>query len=122
MKACVICTLLILNIGLLKAQQKKVSVVKIATPEALCNDCKQRIELYLKYEDGVAKVVVYPNLKYTMVTFLNDRTDIEIIKTAIANCGYDADDITADSSAYAKLPATCKKLIDGGHKRKYYLN
>lgn len=100
------------------AQQKKVSTIKISTPDALCAACKQRIEEYLKYEEGVTKVVVYPSMKYTMVTLLNDRTDIEIIKTAIANCGYDADDVTADIAAYQKLPSPCKKQKDGGHTKK----
>jgi copper chaperone CopZ len=90
------------------AQQKKPVTVKIQTPTAQCEECKARIEEYLKYEEGVTKVVVYPRSKYTMVTYLADRTNIENIKTAIANVGYDADDVTADQDAYKKLPKTCK--------------
>ena len=47
--------------------------------------------------------------KTTTVTYLTDRNNIEQIKTAIANAGYDADDITADEEAYKKLPKCCKK-------------
>lgn len=104
-------TLLVLVVGLsfgAKAQQKKPLTVKIQTPTAQCEECKQRIEEYLKYEEGVTKVVVYPRSKYTMVTYLADRTNIENIKTAIANIGYDADDVTASEEAYKKLPKTCK--------------
>lgn len=90
------------------AQQKKPLTVKIQTPTAQCEECKQRIEEYLKYEEGVTKVVVYPRSKYTMVTYFADRTNIENIKTAIANVGYDADDVTANEDAYKKLPKTCK--------------
>lgn len=90
------------------AQQKKPLIVKIQTPTAQCEECKQRIEEYLKYEEGVTKVVVYPRSKYTMVTYFADRTNIENIKAAIANVGYDADDVTADEDAYKKLPKTCK--------------
>ena len=90
------------------AQQKKPLTVKIQTPTAQCEECKQRIEEYLKYEEGVTKVVVYPRSKYTMVTYFADRTNIENIKAAIANVGYDADDVTADDDAYKKLPKTCK--------------
>lgn len=90
------------------AQQKKPVTVKIQTPTAQCEECKQRIEEYLKYEEGVTKVVVYPRSKYTMVTYLADRTNIENIKAAIANVGYDADDVTANEEAYKKLPKTCK--------------
>jgi len=90
------------------AQQKKPLTVKIQTPTAQCEECKQRIEEYLNYEEGVTKVVVYPRSKYTMVTYFADRTNIENIKAAIANVGYDADDVTADEDAYKKLPKTCK--------------
>lgn len=104
-------TLLILVVGFTvgaQAQQKKPVTVKIQTPTAQCEECKQRIEENLKYEEGVTKVVVYPRSKYTMVTYLADRTNIENIKTAIANIGYDADDVTASEDAYKKLPKTCK--------------
>ncbi|MGB4771171.1 MAG: heavy-metal-associated domain-containing protein [Chitinophagaceae bacterium] len=90
------------------AQQKKPLTVKIQTPTAQCEECKLRIEEYLKYEEGVTKVVVYPRSKYTMVTYFADRTNIENIKAAIANVGYDADDVTANEDAYKKLPKTCK--------------
>jgi periplasmic mercuric ion binding protein len=90
------------------AQQKKPLTVKIQTPTAQCEECKIRIEEYLKYEEGVTKVVVNPRSKYTMVTYFADRTNIENIKAAIANVGYDADDVTANEDAYKKLPKTCK--------------
>jgi periplasmic mercuric ion binding protein len=103
--------------GTVSAQQKKPVTVKIQTPGAQCNECKRRIEEYLKYEEGVTKVLVYPYSKYTQVTYLADRTNIENIKTAIANLGYDADDVKAEADAYKKLPKTCKKPEDGGHKK-----
>jgi hypothetical protein len=52
------------------------------------------------------------------VTYFKDRTNPENIKTAIANIGYDADDVTAEPDAYKKLPKTCKKPEDGGHPKK----
>jgi mercuric ion binding protein len=103
--------------GTTSAQQKKPLTVKIQTPGALCDECKRRIEEYLKYEEGVTKVVVYPHSKYTLVTYLADRTNVENIKTAIANVGYDADDVKANEEAYKNLPKTCKKPEDGGHKK-----
>jgi hypothetical protein len=47
-----------------------------------------------------------------------DRTNIENVKTAIANIGFDADDVTAEPSAYQKLPKCCKKPEDGGGPEK----
>jgi len=99
------------------AQQKKPVTVKIQTPGMQCDECKKRVEDYLKYEEGVTKVIAYPRSKYVTVTYLADRTNIENIKTAIANVGYDADDVKADEDAYKKLPKNCKKPEDGGHKK-----
>ncbi|MFN5912977.1 MAG: heavy-metal-associated domain-containing protein, partial [Chitinophagaceae bacterium] len=74
-----------------------------------CDMCKRKIEDFLKYEERVTKVVVYPKQKKTTVTYLTDRTNLENIKTAIANTGYDAEEVKAEKDAYNKLPACCKK-------------
>jgi periplasmic mercuric ion binding protein len=86
----------------------------IKTPTVQCEECKKRIENYLSREEGVMKVVVDYKKKITKVTYVVDRTTYENVKTAIANCGYDADDVTADADAYKKLPTCCKKPEDGG--------
>ena len=91
------------------AQQKAVDKVVIQTPTVQCEECKERIENYLKREPGVSVVKVDYKKKTTTITFLTDRNNIEQLKTAIANAGYDADDITADEEAYKKLPKCCKK-------------
>ena len=91
------------------AQQKKPITVTINTPSVQCDMCKNKIEDYLKYEDGVTKVVVNPKQKKTVVTYLTDRTNLNNIKTAIANVGYDAEEIKAAKDAYDKLPSCCKK-------------
>lgn len=108
---------LVVSISTLQAQQKKPVTIKIQTPGAICVECKNRIEEFMKYEDGVTKIVVYPSSKYTNVSYLTDRTNVENIKTAIANIGYDADEIKANPDAYKELPLTCKKPEDGGHKK-----
>ena len=78
-----------------QAQQKKPITVTINTPSVQCDMCKKKIEEYLKYEEGVTKVLVNPKQKKTTVTYLTDRTNLENIKTAIANVGYDAEEIKA---------------------------
>ena len=88
------------------AQTKK---VVINTPSVQCDMCKDRIEKYIAREDGVSAVKVDLKKKTTTVTFLTDRNNVEQLKTAIANRGYDADDVTAEESAYNKLPMCCKK-------------
>ncbi len=96
------------------SQQKALETAKIKTPNALCEACKTRIETYLKRIDGVRLVTVNYRRGETTVKYLTDRTNIEEIKTAIANTGYDADDIPANEESYKRLPKTCKKFEDGG--------
>jgi copper chaperone CopZ len=97
------------------AQAKKaVQTVTIQTPTVQCESCKKRIEDYLKREDGVQKATVDFKKHVTKVTFVSERTNIENVKAAIANSGYDADDVKADESAYKKLPKCCQKPADGG--------
>ena len=96
------------------SQQKALETAKIKTPNALCEACKTRIETYLKRIDGVRLVSVNFYRGETTVKYLTDRTNIEEIKTAIANSGYDADNIPANEESYKRLPKTCKKFEDGG--------
>jgi copper chaperone CopZ len=102
-----------------KAQTKQLLTATIKTPTVQCDECKTKIETYLKRYDGVTFVNVNVRRKETVVKYLTDRTDIEQIKTAIANAGYDADDVAANPDSYKKLPKCCKKPEDGGgHPKK----
>ncbi|MCM5528130.1 heavy-metal-associated domain-containing protein [Parasegetibacter sp. NRK P23] len=91
------------------AQTPKVKTEKIPTPTVQCEMCKNKIENYLKRVDGVQTVKVDYKKKETTVKYITDRTNIEAIKTHIANVGYDAGDVTAEPEAYKKLPSCCKK-------------
>ena len=94
--------------------QKSSMTVTIKTPTVQCESCKQRIENYLAREEGVYKSVVDYKRKTAKVSFYTERTNIENVKTAIANAGYDADDVAANPDSYKKLPLCCKKPEDGG--------
>jgi copper chaperone CopZ len=112
MKKAILSFLVVFFISLASsAQQKKPVTVKINTPTVQCEMCKKKIEEYLAYEEGVTKVVVDFKQKKTTVTYLTDRTNLENIKTAIANTGYDAEEIKAAQDAYDKLPKCCKKPV-----------
>ena len=100
------------------AKKKGIQTVTISTPTVQCGMCKQRIEKYMVREEGVTKVNVDYKNKKTKVTYFAERTNVENIKTAIANVGYDADDITANEESYGKLPNCCKKPEDGGGMEK----
>ena len=113
MKA-ILCSVLLLITISAHSQFKKPVVVQIKTPQAACVECKDRIEKFMKYEEGIQKVVVDIRKKITTITYVVDRTNIENIKVAIANLGFDADDVVAEESQYAKLPICCKRIADGG--------
>lgn len=91
------------------AQQQKVSgKAVIKTPTVQCDVCKDRVEFFIGREYGVTSVKVNIKQKTTTVTWLNDRTTLENIKVAIANQGFEADDIEAEESAVKRLPKDCR--------------
>ena len=95
-------------------QVKPGQTAKIKTPNILCEDCKKRVTTYLDRYDGIQSVAINTKKGETTVKFVTDRINIEEIKTAIANAGFDADDIPANEDAYKRLPVSCKKAEDGG--------
>jgi copper chaperone CopZ len=96
------------------AQTKAMQTVKLSTPTVQCESCKKRIETYLKRYDGVMSINVNVKKKETTVKYITDRINEEEVKTAIANAGYDANDVPANPDSYKKLPTCCKKPEDGG--------
>jgi periplasmic mercuric ion binding protein len=106
------------------AQAQKSVSAEIQTPTVQCEMCKNAIESYLRRVDGVTYVqVVYQpkdsSKRKVKVKYLADRTNIEMIKTSIANVGYKAGDIDANPESYSRLPKCCKKPEDGGGMPKH---
>lgn len=105
----------VMSTGFSQTTKKKgLQTVTISTPTVQCEMCKKRIEKYMIREEGVHKVDVNYKSKKTKVTYYAERTNLENVKTAIANVGYDADDITANEESYKELPKCCQKPEDGG--------
>jgi copper chaperone CopZ len=119
MKKAILLLAFVAGIFSLANAQLKTTTVTIKTPTVQCESCKQRIENDMARVEGVFKTVVNYKNHTTKVTFYTDRTNIENVKTAIANIGYDADDVTADEDAYKRLPMCCKKPADGGGPAKH---
>ena len=116
MKAIIFLSVLGLSLNFNNAfsQVKAVQTATIKTPGALCENCKKRIEAYVKPYDGIVEINVNYRKGETRVKYITDRINIEEIKAYIANVGYDADDVIAAEDAYKRLPASCKKWEDGG--------
>ena len=105
------------------AQQKAMMVAKISTPTVQCDMCKKTIEDLLKRYDGVLSVNVKlskdSTKRETTIKYLTDRVNEETLKAAIANAGYDANEIAANPESYKALPKCCKKPQDGGGMPKH---
>ncbi|MBL7703468.1 MAG: heavy-metal-associated domain-containing protein [Ferruginibacter sp.] len=94
----------------------------IKTPTILCEKCQEKVEFFISKRPGVTSVAVNIRKKTTTVTWLNDRTTLENIKTDIANLGYDADDIEAEEYAFKRLPKECKAEITAAKAKASALN
>jgi periplasmic mercuric ion binding protein len=94
----------------LKIDAPKPQTVKIKT-SAICEMCKERIEKKLAFTKGVTDVNLDVDSKDKVVTviFNPKKTSVEKIKKAIAEVGYDADEVVAETVGYDKLPGCCKK-------------
>jgi mercuric ion binding protein len=101
------------------AQVKALQTAKISTPTIQCDMCKKRIEDVVRRYDGVTNVNVNVKRKEVTIKYLTDRTNEEILKAAIANAGYDANEISANPEVYKSLPKCCKKTEDGGGEQKH---
>lgn len=86
----------------------KTDTVKILT-SAVCGMCKTRIESNMTYEKGVTEVTLDVDSKVCTIVYKTDKTDPDKLRQAISKIGYDADSVPADTKAYEKLPACCKK-------------
>ncbi len=102
------------------AQQKTVQKAVVNTPGLQAEACKTGVENFLVHEYGVSSVKADYRRHTVTVVWYTDRTNIENIKTALANMGYDADDVTAEPEATKKLPPACRfsPSVDSSHSKK----
>lgn len=86
----------------------KLAMLDIHT-NAVCNDCKERIESEMLYAKGVRSVSVDLDKETIHVEYKAGKTDPAKLREAVAKIGYLADDVQPDASARAALPDCCKK-------------
>ncbi|GAB1403981.1 MAG: heavy metal-associated domain-containing protein [Lentimicrobiaceae bacterium] len=95
----------------LYAQQPKTQVVNIKV-SSQCEDCKETIERALAFERGITKSIVDLKTNSVEVTYKTAKTNPDKIRKAIADAGYDADEVKANPEAYKALKDCCKKPED----------
>nr|WP_294938749.1 cation transporter [uncultured Flavobacterium sp.] len=96
------------------AQEVKKTQKAIIKTTITCNHCKecetcgQLFEKSLIREKGVQMVTLNVEKMTIEVIYNSKKTNLEAIKKAISNLGYDADDIKATAEGYEKLDGCCK--------------
>jgi cation transport ATPase len=93
------------------AQRQKLDTVFIKT-SAQCGDCKDRIESTLNFQKGVKFAELNLETKVAMCVFKPKKTNPSMLRLALSNVGYDADEVKAIPSAVLQLPKCCQP---GGH-------
>lgn len=91
-----------------QAQGKKTETVQFKT-SSVCNMCKATLEKGMAYEKGVQNVNLDVATQMLTVQYRADKTNVEVLRTAVTQLGYDADTTPADPKAYSRLDECCKK-------------
>lgn len=111
---------LALSINSLNAQSAKPLWITIKSSNLKCWECKDRLEKYLIVENksgmesGMIQWKINVLIGEIKVQYWPDRTDESMIKAAINNAGFDANEEKANPESYDKLPPICKRAEDGG--------
>ncbi len=98
--------------------------VTIKSTNLKCWECKEKLEKYLTMENnanmesGMIKWVINLMSAEIRIQYYPDRVNVDAIKTAMNNAGFDADDKKADEETYKKLPPACKRPAEGGGPQK----
>jgi copper chaperone CopZ len=73
-----------------------------------CGMCKKTIETAANSVDGVASATWDKAKKKMDVSFDATKTDAKAVEMAIANSGYDTQNMMGNLDAYKELPQCCK--------------
>ncbi|MDQ2752756.1 MAG: hypothetical protein M3R72_07015 [Bacteroidota bacterium] len=126
MKKLIIAALLFGSVSATHAQvmQAKAQWATLSVPQLKCWECKDRLDKYLEREKGptgdagIIKWSVNMTSGTLRIQYAPDRMNLETIKTAINNAGFDVDSAKATPDSYAKLPPVCKRASEGGGQLK----
>jgi mercuric ion binding protein len=112
MKRTVLTTMLFLA-ALLPALAKEITTQTIKLPTVQCDMCKSTIESKMKGMKGLKAITVNVEELTAEVKYDADVVTLDKIEKAIADIGYDANDVKASRRAQRKLDKCCQP---GAHK------
>jgi len=110
--------------GQSQVMQQKAVWATISVPQMKCWTCKERLDNYLLKEKGpegdagILKWTINMNAATIRIQYVPDRINLDYIRTAINNAGFDADSAKAEPDSYKMLPPICKRKEDGGGPQK----
>lgn len=103
---------------------QKMVWAQFTVPQIKCWECKARLEQYLQKETGAANDGGIFQIKTNIasatvrIQYSPDRFNVDYLRTAIANAGYDVDTLKANPDSYKILPPACKRKEEGGGPQK----
>lgn len=107
-----------------QVMQQKTVWATISVPQMKCWECKDKLQKALLREGGrgneggIFQVIINTSSATVRIQYTPDRFNVDDLRTAIADAGFDADSIKAFDEPYAKLPPACKRKEDGGGPQK----
>lgn len=110
----VIITVLILFLNNTANAQSKAATVNIKTSIYCdhckrCESCGKRLEEAVYKEKGIKRVDIDEKTKIVSIIYNTTKTSPEKLRLAIANAGFDADDVKGNPKAYSTWDDCCKK-------------
>lgn len=83
----------------------------INVPTMQCDDCAKTIATAAKTVEGVTSASVDKDKKELTVSFAS-ALNVDAVRQAVANVGYDADNVKRSEEAYSKLDECCRVSTD----------
>jgi len=119
-----VAVLSISHISHAQVMAQKKEWVTIRSANLKCWQCKDILEKYLTSENESTMESGIVQRKYNLISgeirlqYYPDRVTPDVIRTVLANAGFDADSLKAEPEPYQKLPPICKRAEDGGGPQK----
>lgn len=102
----------------------KAQWVTLSIPQLKCWECKEKLDKYLLREQGtngdagILRWTINMTSGTMRMQYAADRINLDVIRTAIANAGFDVDSVKANEDSYNVLPPICKRAAEGGGQKK----
>lgn len=114
MKKFLIFTVLsILTSGSVWAEKRTVSFT--VNPPLVCNNCENKVKDNLRFEKGVTAVKPSAKEGMVVVTFDDNKTNVDALKEGFKKIGYEASEIQPDENSEKTTPACTSSCCGGGN-------